>query len=71
MTQPRYEHDCDRCTFLGQQGTEDVYYCQQGPIPTVVFRWGDDGPAYQSGWHLRNELNPQLAERLQQVLDSR
>ncbi len=24
---PRYEHDCDGCTFLGQDGDCDVWHC--------------------------------------------
>lgn len=47
----RFEHDCAKCTFLGQFGDYDLYHClKQGPeFPTVIARWGDDGPEYNSG----------------------
>lgn len=40
---PLYEHDCDRCQFLGieMNGSEkvDVYYCAQAiPLPTMILR---------------------------------
>lgn len=49
--EPRFTHDCKVCEFLGQVLDHDLYYCtSQGPrFPTLVARWGDDGPEYQSG----------------------
>ncbi|HVS78832.1 MAG TPA: hypothetical protein VHD84_00885 [Candidatus Saccharimonadales bacterium] len=44
--QPRYEHDCDDCVFLGQWGIYDLYYCPREP--TVLARTGPDGE-YRSG----------------------
>ena len=65
---PRYRHDHDDCTWLGQQGTEDVYFCTQGGImPTVIFRWGDLPEDYNSGWYLRKDLSPGLAAKLREV----
>jgi len=50
---PRYMHDCDQCTFLGYfTDTDDecdLYFCTKGPGPTVLARFGSDGPAYRSG----------------------
>ena len=51
---PRHEHDCSGCTYLGhhddQTGQYDLYFCTQGGnIPTVIARFGSDGPDYQSG----------------------
>lgn len=50
---PRYTHDCDECCFVGSfhdatDGVDyDLYAC---PFePTVVARYGDEGPDYASG----------------------
>lgn len=29
MKEPRYQHDCKRCEFLGQYKEFDLYYCHQ------------------------------------------
>jgi hypothetical protein len=52
--QPRFEHDCEKCVFLGRlglpEGYYDLYFCEQGrDFPTVIARFGDDGPDYNSG----------------------
>lgn len=50
--EPQYQHDCDECTFLGQYGNYDLYFCTQGGgyrSPTVIARYGNDGPEYTSG----------------------
>ena len=46
---PAFEHDCDECVFLGRYEDHDLYLCPQGGMPTVVARWGNDGPEYTSG----------------------
>jgi hypothetical protein len=47
---PQYKHDCKNCTFLGQMGVYDLYYCpQSGNIPTVIARYGDKDSQYKSG----------------------
>lgn len=47
---PQFEHDCDSCTFIGRHGGYDLYLCQQGGLaPTIIARFGDDGPSYHSG----------------------
>jgi len=62
---PRYEHDCHACTFLGRRvdlhrGEVDLYHCYQlEELPTVIARYGDNGPDYTSG---RNIPDPSLAE---------
>jgi hypothetical protein len=64
---PIYEHDCDRCIFLGnlhtgpnnpwvRKGVEDVdlYICPQGDFwPTLIARDGNDGSQYMSGFSFR------------------
>ncbi len=47
---PRFVHDCERCEFLGSENSRDLYFCTQGrELPTVIARFGDDGPDYSSG----------------------
>lgn len=54
---PRYEHDCDSCVFLGRYDitkateyihTHDLYFCTF--THTVIARWGPRDQ-YVSGWH--------------------
>lgn len=53
--QPVHKHDCNSCVFLGNYvltretstDTLDLYYCPNEP--TVVARFGSDGPDYSSG----------------------
>jgi hypothetical protein len=46
----RFEHDCEKCTFLGNDGEHDLYFCMQmGSMPTVIARYGNGGPDYASG----------------------
>lgn len=52
---PLYEHDCDLCTYLGRfegpnYGKVDLYVHLGGFMPTVIARWGSDGPNYASGF---------------------
>jgi hypothetical protein len=46
-TEPRYDHDCDACVYLGQYEQYDLYYCPGEP--TIVCRYSSDGPDYRSG----------------------
>ena len=55
---PQFTHDCEVCKFLGHQGGHDLYYCEREP--TVVARYGSDGPEYTSGLRLA-DLVPILA----------
>jgi hypothetical protein len=45
---PLFEHDCDRCVFLGNYEDGDLYY-HSGQLETVIYRYGSDGPDYVSG----------------------
>jgi hypothetical protein len=47
-TGPVFKHDCDDCEYLGHFDEHDLYYCKNGG-PTVIARWGGDGPDYASG----------------------
>lgn len=47
--QPVFEHDCDDCTFIGHVLGHDLWICPQGGVmPTLLARWGNDGPEYQT-----------------------
>jgi len=55
-----WDHDCESCRLIGmlslpaQDGSStldlfDIYVCPQGGHPTIVARYGDEGPEYISG----------------------
>lgn len=56
MSEARFRHDCHACVFLGNLDGRDVYACPQAGFPTIVARYGNDGPEYASGAHLVDEL---------------
>ena len=59
MDTPLFTHDCTNCKFLGRYEFQagdpemepyDLYLCSQNQsIPTVIARYGNDGPSYLSG----------------------
>jgi len=49
---PKFTHDCEGCKFLGHYEGHDLYYC--AGEPTVIARYGSDGPAYASGLAFAN-----------------
>jgi len=53
---PQYKHDCDRCIFLGREGEYDLYFCKDEP--TIICRYGNDGPEYGSGITFALSPNP-------------
>lgn len=61
IKKPNYEHDgCSGCVFLGELREDDIvydlYYCPQNDVPTVIARYGNDGPDYMSG--MLSTMNP-------------
>lgn len=58
---PQFEHDCYKCVFLGRYTAKgddgfdraskeyDLYVCDTSTLPTVIARYGNDGPEYLSG----------------------
>ena len=49
MTEPKYQHNCDKCKFMPWPWKPfDVYVCPQGGSPTMILRYGNDGPDYES-----------------------
>jgi hypothetical protein len=51
MVMPRYNHDCDKCVFLGEYEEYDLYFCGQGTLltSTVIARYSNNGEDYTSG----------------------
>lgn len=70
MTQyqePRHEHDCQDCAFLGWHGEHDLYFCPQHGCPTVIARFGENGD-YMSGlW--ATDYHPELAEAKKRAME--
>jgi len=63
---PKWQHDCERCTYLGAtpdiDGAQlDLYICAQQKIPTVIARYGHEGHQYFSGIQVA-ENDPHLFE---------
>lgn len=48
--QPKFEHDCDRCVFLGHALDADLYFCLSAP--TVIARYSSWESDYISGMAL-------------------
>ncbi len=58
---PQFAHDLKCCVFLGRYMAEDLYFCEQHGLPTVIARFGNAGPAYRSGLALAS-VDSALAE---------
>jgi|10_taG_2_1085330.scaffolds.fasta_scaffold37611_4 hypothetical protein len=55
MSGPYYDHDCEKCVYLGSiidgdQKIVDLYFCPKGSIRTmsIIARYSSDGPDYAS-----------------------
>lgn len=48
--EPRFQHDCDKCMFLGQVDEYDLYRCEnpKNPFQSHIARSGSEGPSYMS-----------------------
>jgi hypothetical protein len=48
-TKPLYDHDCDRCRFVGTYNGRDLYVCAfDGAIDAVLLRQSSKGGDYES-----------------------
>lgn len=61
---PRYEHNCNHCKFLGQHEEYDLYYCPQGGNPTILARFSDKDQDYTSGVGFKHIEPLKVAKRL-------
>lgn len=73
--QPKWNHDCDRCVFLGRfqsklfSPVDDLYFCNQfGNEQTLIARHSNELPDYHSGTFLVRR-NPAIAEAYRRALD--
>ncbi len=58
--EPRlFEHDCEKCIWLGPYRGHDLYY-HPGENQTVVARFGNDGPDYYSGLEIAKAVQAAL-----------
>jgi len=51
MSEPKFQHDCTHCEFLGHYFGHDVYLCRHSENsigPTIIARHGDQGHQYAS-----------------------
>lgn len=64
----RFAHDCSDCKPLGEFGGTDLYFCDQGGIPTVIARYGENGD-YFSGLGLVEKI-PELAEAKKRAVEA-
>lgn len=58
MDKPTWNHDCDKCRFLGSTigggrivdcyVCNEAYHAERGTRPSLVARFGNDGPDYYS-----------------------
>jgi len=69
---PRYIHDCESCTYLGQYGEFDLYYCQ-AYHPTLICRDGNGEADYKSGieFALVPNPSPEFVEALKRARTQR
>ena len=60
---PRYQHDCDDCTFLGYYEEFDLYLCPEKHwVPVVIARYGDAPNQYvHDGYHKNTTVFFELA----------
>ena len=66
MEQPKWEHDCEHCVFLGQYNQYDLYFHNRPT--TIIARFGNDGPEYHSGLHMANYY-PELAVAKERAIE--
>jgi hypothetical protein len=52
METPLFNHDCERCKFLGTFKGTDLYFCNKSWRITLISRYSSDGPDYTSGMFL-------------------
>jgi len=70
---PVWEHNCNECIFLGLYLSHDLYYCKTGSDPTLITRWGDEGPEYTSGMQFgvqdKDNLDSPIGEAYRRAIE--
>jgi len=65
-----FPNTSDAQTFLGSFDGHDLYFDSQIGIPTVIARFGPEGPDYKSGMEFAARgLDPHLVEARLRALD--
>lgn len=70
---PLFQHDCELCTYLGRyhdperDEDSDLYVHTAGSTPTVISRYGSNGPEYSSGLYGSYGQIPALSEARQRA----
>lgn len=75
MVKPIYEHDCDKCIFLGNYESPksgdnqlyDLYFCPGED--TVVARYGNNGWEYASGMRFSSYDGSSLFEAKRRAIE--
>jgi hypothetical protein len=62
-----FNHDCDKCTPLGQYNDHDLYHCEQGGMPTIIARFSDEPADYKSGLVFK-DVDPELQEAARRAI---
>lgn len=67
---PQFEHDCDRCLFLGRYNNVDLYVCARSNIAdTVIARHSSEGSDYTSGLiFAHRNIIPDLSEAMERAI---
>jgi hypothetical protein len=74
--QKLFEHDCDRCDFLGSYRDSDgrdcdLYYADHGGTPdTVIARYSNEGSDYMSGMPFADGTVDSLTEAKCRAIDA-
>lgn len=49
-TEPRYQHDCDQCRFIGKIDKYDMWICEKTDRVSVIARYGSNGEYASRGF---------------------
>jgi hypothetical protein len=62
IEEPKFDHDCNRCIFLGSYEGNDLYYCCINPrLETIIARHSNKPDDYTSGLFLYR-VDPLITE---------
>ena len=65
-----YPNSSDAQTYLGSFEGHDLYFDPQCGVPTVIARFGPEGPQYRSGMEFANQgVDRQLVEAKRRAVE--